>query len=47
MSVSTSGTEGYAEDAAVLRHRYEEVLFADVHASVLHLIPKPLAPCWT
>lgn len=43
MSASISGTEGYAEDAAALRHRYEQVSFADVHASVLHLMPKP--PC--
>lgn len=43
MLTPVRGTEGYAEDAAILRDRYEEVAFSDVHAPVLHLIPK--APC--
>jgi 2-polyprenyl-3-methyl-5-hydroxy-6-metoxy-1,4-benzoquinol methylase len=40
---SVSGTEGYAEEAENLFRRYENISFADVHASVLHLIPT--APC--
>jgi protein-L-isoaspartate O-methyltransferase len=40
---SVSGTEGYAEEAEDLFRRYENISFADVHASVLHLIPT--APC--
>jgi protein-L-isoaspartate O-methyltransferase len=43
MSKAISGTEGYSEEAASLRQRYEEILFADVHAPVLHLMPP--APC--
>jgi 2-polyprenyl-3-methyl-5-hydroxy-6-metoxy-1,4-benzoquinol methylase len=38
-----SGTEGYAEEAENPFRRYENISFADVHASVLHLIPT--APC--
>lgn len=38
-----SGTEGYAEEAENLVERYENIPFADVHRSVLHLIPA--APC--
>jgi protein-L-isoaspartate O-methyltransferase len=38
-----SGTEGYVEEVALLRNRYEEIAFTDVHESVLHLMPK--APC--
>ncbi len=34
-----SGTEGYAEEADDLLVRYEQRAFADVHKSVLHLIP--------
>lgn len=41
MPIGVSGTEGYAEDAAILKDRYEEVTFADVHALVLHLLPEP------
>src|SRR5271165_2002157 len=36
---SVSGTEGYAEEAENLFGRYENILFADVHRSVLHLLP--------
>jgi protein-L-isoaspartate O-methyltransferase len=43
MLTPVRGTEGYAEDAAVLRGRYEEVIFSDVHAPVLRLMPQ--APC--
>lgn len=38
-----SGTEGYAAEAENLVERYENIPFADVHRSVLHLIPA--APC--
>jgi len=38
-----SGTEGYAEEAGDLLERYERRVFADVHKSVLHLIPNE--PC--
>ena len=41
---SVSGTEGYAEEADDLFQRYESISFAEVHRSVLHLIPT--APCW-
>jgi SAM-dependent methyltransferase len=41
--VSVNGTEGYAEEAEDLLRRYENISFADVHGSVLHLIPT--APC--
>ena len=41
---SVSGTEGYAEEADDLFRRYESVSFAELHRSVLHLIPT--APCW-
>jgi SAM-dependent methyltransferase len=41
---SVSGTEGYAEEADDLFQRYESVSFAELHRSVLHLIPT--APCW-
>jgi len=41
---SVSGTEGYAEEADELVQRYESTSFAQVHRSVLHLIPT--APCW-
>ena len=41
---SVSGTEGYAEEADELFQRYESISFAEVHRSVLHLIPT--APCW-
>ena len=37
--VRVPGTEGYAETAAVVAQRYEEITFDDVHASVRHLIP--------
>lgn len=43
MSTRISGTEGYSEEAAILRERYEEVSFAEMHAPVLHLMPE--APC--
>jgi protein-L-isoaspartate O-methyltransferase len=43
MSERISGTEGYAEAAALLWDRYEEVAFTEVHAPVLHLMPQ--APC--
>lgn len=43
MSTRISGTEGYSEEAAILRERYEEVSFAEVHAPVVHLMPE--APC--
>jgi SAM-dependent methyltransferase len=38
-----SGSEGYAEEAAVLLAQYESISFAALHAPVLHLVPK--APC--
>jgi hypothetical protein len=41
---SVSGTEGYTEEADDLFQRYEKISFAEVHRSVLHLIPT--APCW-
>jgi SAM-dependent methyltransferase len=41
---SVSGTEEYAEEADELVQRYESTSFAEVHRSVLHLIPT--APCW-
>jgi len=36
-----SGTEGYAEEAEALVRQYESLTFADVHRSVLHLLPQP------
>jgi SAM-dependent methyltransferase len=39
-----SGSQGYAEEADQLFQRYESISFAEVHRSVLHLIPT--APCW-
>lgn len=42
-SVRVSGTEGYAEEAAVLFKQYESISFAGVHRQVLHLIPT--VPC--
>jgi SAM-dependent methyltransferase len=41
---SVSGTEGYADEADDLFRRYENISFAEVHRSVLHLIPT--ASCW-
>jgi 2-polyprenyl-3-methyl-5-hydroxy-6-metoxy-1,4-benzoquinol methylase len=41
---SVSGTVGYAEEADDLFRRYENISFAEVHRSALHLIPT--APCW-
>jgi SAM-dependent methyltransferase len=41
---SVSGTEGYADEADDLFRRYEDSSFAEVHRSVLHLLPA--APCW-
>jgi len=41
--VRVSGTENYAEEAADLLTRYEAMSFAEVHRSVLHLIPAE--PC--
>ena len=38
-----SGSEGYAEEAAVLVEQYESISFAALHRTVLHLVPKP--PC--
>jgi SAM-dependent methyltransferase len=43
MSGGASGTEAYAEEAAVLLQRYETVSFADHHRSVAHLFPPPPA----
>ena len=40
---SVSGTEGYADEADDLFRRYENISFAEIHRSVLHLIPT--APC--
>ncbi|PCI04366.1 MAG: SAM-dependent methyltransferase [Hyphomicrobiales bacterium] len=34
------GTQGYSEQSAELLSRYDNILFEDVHASVMHLIPK-------
>src|SRR5258708_28087585 len=36
---ATSGTEGYADEAAALIVHYESIAFADVHRNVMHLIP--------
>ncbi len=33
------GTQGYAEEAYELFQRYESFQFADIHSSILHLIP--------
>jgi hypothetical protein len=41
--VRISGTEGYAEEARSLFDIYEGLSSAEVHKSVLHLIPSP--PC--
>lgn len=38
-----SGTEGYADEAAVLLRRYESISFADYHRAVAHLFPPPPA----
>ncbi len=38
-----SGTEGYGAEAAVLAVRYERLVFEQVHADVLHLMPAPPA----
>jgi SAM-dependent methyltransferase len=40
--VRISGTENYAQEAADLLKRYESISFADVHRSVMHLIPQEL-----
>lgn len=37
--VRVRGTEGYAETAAVVAERFEQITFDDVHASVRHLLP--------
>ena len=42
-SVQISGTENYAEEAPELLKRYESISFADMHRTVMHLIPKE--PC--
>lgn len=41
--MSVSGTEGYADEAASLVKRYDDLAFADVHRPVLHLVPN--TPC--
>ena len=41
--MKVSGTEGYAETADRLVEQYESRTFADVHKSILHLIPT--TPC--
>jgi 2-polyprenyl-3-methyl-5-hydroxy-6-metoxy-1,4-benzoquinol methylase len=41
--MKVSGTEGYAETADRLVEQYEGRTFADVHKSILHLIPT--TPC--
>lgn len=41
--MTTSGTEGYAEEATRLVGHFETVSFAKLHATVLHLVPP--APC--
>jgi SAM-dependent methyltransferase len=38
-----SGTEGYGAEADVLAERYETLVFEQVHADVLHLMPPPPA----
>jgi len=38
-SVRVSGTQGYAEEAEALLEQYESIRFADVHKSVLQLVP--------
>jgi len=37
--IPVSGTEGYADEADALVKQYESITFADVHKTVLHLIP--------
>jgi SAM-dependent methyltransferase len=37
--IAISGTEGYADEAETLVKQYESLAFADVHGSVLHLVP--------
>ncbi len=39
-----NGTEGYAEEVEALVRQYESLTFAEVHRSVLHLLPQP--PGW-
>lgn len=39
MTTRVSGTEGYGETAAERMKQYESLAFADVHRSILHLIP--------
>lgn len=36
-----SGTEGYAAEADTLVHQYESLAFADVHRTILPLLPPP------
>ena len=42
-SQRVSGTEGYKEEAEDLLVRYERRAFADLHKSIMHLVPKE--PC--
>ncbi|MFM0340850.1 methyltransferase domain-containing protein [Paraburkholderia fungorum] len=40
MSAQISGTEGYADEAAALLRNWREIPFAELHRSILHLIPR-------
>jgi hypothetical protein len=42
-SAPVRGTEGYAEAAPELIQRYDNLVFAEVHRPMLHLIPR--VPC--
>lgn len=39
MTIRVSGTEGYGETAVERTRQYESIGFADVHRSILHLLP--------
>lgn len=41
--IGTSGTEGYSDEADALVRQYESISFADVHASIMPLLPRPPA----
>jgi SAM-dependent methyltransferase len=41
MAAGPSGTEGYAQTADTLVGQYESIAFADVHKTILPLLPKP------
>lgn len=39
MSISVSGTEGYAENAHPLIEQWQDISFEEHHQSIMHLIP--------